>query len=951
MATDTRSINIYAELDRLNVKWSSSGDEEIRLPCPVHEDTSPSASLNVRTQMWTCFASHCKASGDFVSFIAYALGEKRMTVLADLQTRYPDIVGLSEIPSQTVEKFHSEIADAGPLLAELRKRGISDEMIRAERIGFHDGRITIPVYDLGNRCVNVRRYLPGAPGPQKMRNTHGHGKPSLYRVNKLGSKKTVVICGGEMKAIAVAGLCSDLAAVSSTGGEGHWLDDWTSLLEGRDVCVCMDVDPAGEAASRRIAMALHGRVKSLKVLRLPLDKSVYKKGDVNDWFGQCGATAGDFRRLIAETDEWRPPSQEHVARGDAVKLALASAISSESVGRLVEVEAVIAAADQTPFLVPKTVSINCDRDQPGCSVCSVKMSKVEEDGSTMMEVDPGSPSVIGMIGSSAKEQRERLAQALGIPQCKTFVFSALSHHIARDVRLAPPIDLSGDRVNDVWYPAVIVSDITPDLNVPCSMRGAIYPNPKTQQAVALISSVTEIEDSLSTFNCSSEELEELNIFKTRDDSDVALAEKITHIMRDLESNVTQIYERHDLHLALDVTWHSVLMFKMNGREINGWINSLIIGDSAQGKSEATSRMLKYYGLGDKVDCKNATVAGLLGGLEQLGGRWFVRWGAIPTRDRMLVALEELKGASVEVLSKLTEMRSSGIAEIPKIERRKALARTRLIAISNPRKPRPMASYHYGIEAVLELVGSLEDVRRFDFAMALSREEVSDDVVNMPASKRASVKNVYTKQLCKRLILWAWTRHVDDVIISPSTEEEVIARSNALVKKFTEAVPLIDRGTVRTKLTKIACAIAARTFSSDDRSRLIVQPRHVKFAAEFLDRIYSSRSMGYAEFSAAQEMMSEIQDPDVVSKAIKSTRFPKDLASVMLRRDTISVDDIQSAASVDYDSARTLLSTLVRKGALLRVGRSEYAKNPQFISILKQIRSEDNNRPDTIGDEF
>lgn len=954
MTNGVKSVNIFGELDRLKVQWTAMGGDEIRLCCPVHEDSSPSACLNVKDHVWKCFVPSCAASGDFISLLAYIQKQPRALTLADLQKRYPDIAGVSSIPSQTVEKFHANLKAAGPLLGELHKRGVTDEMMRVARLGFHDGRITIPVYDAGFNCLNVRRYLPGAPGPQKMRNTTGHGTPTLYRAETLRGYEKVVVCGGEMKALVTGELLKDkeFAAVCSTGGEGHWKEEWTEQLAGKDIWVCLDVDDAGVAGSRAIAMAIYGKARSVRVVTLPLDKEKFPKGDVNDWVGQCGATADDLLTLLEGTAQWTPPSKQVAPTNrEPRKCSLEQAISASSVGEVIEVDAVVAAADQTPFLVPREVDIECTRDQPGCSVCPVKLSAVEQTGWTKMTVDPGAPAILGMLGSNDREQRERISESLGIPSCKVVKFTARSHHVVHDVRLSPPIDLSGGRVGDSWYPAVIVGERAPELNVPCRMRGTIHPHPKTQQAVALISSADELEDTLSTFSCTDEELAELRQFTPAKNTIQALNERMNEIADDLAANVTWIYERRQLHVALDLAFHSVLLFDLSGRQVNGWLNLLVIGDSSQGKSECTARLMTFYSLGDKVDCKNATVAGLLGGLEQLGNRWFVRWGAIPRRDRMLVALEELKGASTEVLSKLTEMRSSGIAEIPKIERRRSLARTRLVMISNPRSPRPMASFHFGVEAVIELIGSLEDVRRFDLAIALGKDEVSDEVIN--ARTRKPHRRVASQAAYRKLVLWAWTRSSSQVRVSEDAVAAVSVAAQRLTAKYSEAIPLVDKGSVRLKLARLAVAVAARTFSSPDGVHLDVGSHHVSFAARLVDEAYSSKAMGYDEFSAAQHLMSTVQDPDVVKKTIRSTKFPHDLASVMLRRDTISIDDIQSAAALDYDDARSLLSLFVRKGALIRTSRSEYAKNPQFIDILKDIRSTpaSKDQHDTKGDEF
>ncbi len=947
-----KSINIFTELDRLKVKWISGGEDEIKICCPVHDDSTPSASLNVREHVWKCYVPSCNASGDFISLLAYIVGQERKLVLAELQKRYPDLAGVSEIPSGTVEKFHSHLKEAGPLLDELRKRGVTDEMSREARLGFHDGRITIPVYIQTGQCVNVRRYLPGAPGPQKMRNTTGHGGPHLYRIEKMGNGGPVMICGGEMKALVAGSLLAGkgIATVCSTGGEGHWKEEWTELLAGRDVYICMDIDDAGISASRRLAIQLYGKVKTIKLIKLPLDKEKFPKGDINDWVGQCHATTEDIFSLIQKTPDWIPPSKQPVAKGEVKELALEQAITSGTVSQVIEVKAVIAAADQTPFLVPKDIKIECTRDQPQCVVCPVRQLQQDEAGWVHMSIEAAAPAVLGMVGSSEREQSIRISEALGIPICKVVKFNTKTHHIVHDVRLAAPMDITGNRVGDSWYPAMIVRKELSELNVACKMRGSVYPHPKTQQAVALISDSEELEDTLSSYSPSIQDIQGMaNVFKQRDIGVGGVREKLEEIYEDLEANVTWIFERRDMHLAYDLAWHSPLLFNFGGRQTNGWVNLLVIGDSAQGKSECANRLLQHYGCGDKLDCKNATVAGLLGGLEQLGNRWFIRWGAIPARDRTLCILEELNGASVEVLSRLTEMRSSGIAELPKIERRRTLARTRLIMISNPRSPRPMASFHFGVEAVHELIGSLQDVRRFDLAVAVGKGEVPDEVVNMSPSQRPKIRHKVTGELSKKLVLWAWTRKPEQIIISSKTTDKIVEISIDLCKKFSEAIPLVDQGTIRLKVARLACALAARTFNSPDGQSLLVTPEHVEFIWEYVDRLYASKTMGYAEFSAAQKLMSEIQSPAEVERALRNTKHPADLASVLLRRDTISFEDIISASSTDADTARSLLSFLVRKGALLRTSRTEYAKNPKLIDILKIVQKSTGHR--TTGEEF
>jgi hypothetical protein len=532
-----------------------------------------------------------------------------------------------------------------------------------------------------------------------------------------------------------------------------------------------------------------------------------------------------------------------------------------------------------------------------------------------------------MCNASTKEQREAVSDACGIPKCKVMQYHVRSHHVVHELRLAPQLEITGERTsNDFAVPAVVVDQET-ELNVPYEFRGTVWPHPRTQRAQLVLSTADKVEDTLNDFTPSPDELKELELFQPDEWTVDSLAAKLDHIYDDLEANVTWIFGRRDCHLALDLTWHSVLFFDLEGRRVNGWMNSLLIGDSSQGKTEMTVQLIRHYGLGERVDCKNATVAGLLGGLEQLGTRWFVSWGVIPLHDRRLVVLEEVKGASQEVLAKLTDMRSSGIAEIPKIERRKTFARTRMVFLSNPRLPRPMDSYNFGVQSIQELMGSLEDVRRFDLAMILAKADVDYDGV------RPDVEHTYTAELSRRLILFAWT--CSDIHFEEEAIDTLKAGANRLCEIFSEALPLIDRGTTKQKLARMAAALAARTFSVEDDG-LVVRACHVAYVVKFVEEQYSKPTYGYRDFSDAVRLADKIEDPQLVAKHLRSMQHPRDLVQALLHRDMISIFDLCDLCEVDRDGAQRLLSVLVRKRALVRKKRMDYIKTPGFIVLLKQL---------------
>lgn len=939
---DLSRVSAVAELERIGWKYTfTSDDQELKLCCPACKEKNPSCSLNVEKNVWKCHAAGCSKSGDLVTFLAYALESTRVVILQDLAQRY-NLDLTSFVDRKVIEKYHNAIWDAAPFLKELRDRGLSDDSIRQHRLGFHAGRITIPIFDNVGHVVNVRRYLPGAPGNEKMKNLRGHGRISLYPADQL-KYDTVIICGGEVKAIAVAQRLNSkgIGAVSTTAGEGSWHSEFSKLFKKKKVFVCFDIDEAGRVATDAIAARVFNEAANVKTIVLPLDEKTYPKGDINDYFGLEKASIDDFLKLMKSAEDWKPPNLMEVSTIEQVReLALADCTKAEHSGRRITVKGIISTLDTTPYIIPKSVRCDCDRNQPFCSLCPIYAIAPKNKNERFIEVtlNNESPAMLEMINAGKAAQKDALRQGLRIPPCKSVTFQPIDYYNVEDVRISPQLDITTQSSEQRLLPAYVVSHGL-EMNVTYQFSGRVYPHPRTQQAVMLLSSAKPTEDALSKYRPSGDNLVELRKLQPDEWTLESLDKKLDDIYSDLEANVTRIFKRRNLHVAIDLAFHSVLLLKFDSRLEKGWSEILIVGDSAQGKTETSKQLMSFYRLGEKVECKNATVAGLLGGVQQLGSRWFVTWGVIPTHDRRLVVLEELKGASPEVIGSLTDMRSSGIAEIPKIERRRTHARTRLIALSNPRLDMPVAAYNYGVEAVRELIGSPEDIRRFDLALVLSSAQIDPRELNKLAKFRPEVKHEFTNDLCRRCILWAWTRQPDQVHFDDDATDLILKEATRLCEKYTDVIPLVDRGSMRLKLARLSAAIAARSFSTDDDDVLIIRECHVQFIVRFIDDTYSNPVFGYADFSYAYLSTKKLRNADYLKGKLLAAPFPKDLIEQLLHTDEIELRDICDWCNWERGESTELLSLLVRKHALKRVGRG-YRKNAEFIKLLKELMTSD-----------
>ena len=207
---------------------------------------------------------------------------------------------------------------------------------------------------------------------------------------------------------------------------------------------------------------------------------------------------------------------------------------------------------------------------------------------------------------------------------------------------------------------------------------------------------------------------------------------------------------------------------------------------------------------------------------------------------------------------------------------------------------------------------------------------------------------YASELCQALILWAWT--AKDTIFEQETVELILKFASEMSDKFTDSIPLVDRGSMRYKLARMSASLAARTFSTTEDGKILVRPCHVQWLHSFLDNLYSTKTFGYLDLTKSVHTQNSLQDPDLIRKGLINTPFPQDLVANLLARTHIELQDIQDWCSWDRSTAQELLSLLVRKHALQRRQRS-YLKTSAFIIFLKGLELP--KRPDYVpeGAEF
>jgi len=585
----------------------------------------------------------------------------------------------------------------------------------------------------------------------------------------------------------------------------------------------------------------------------------------------------------------------------------------------------VAGKDLSPYLVPYKIKLSCDMSfgQNPCAACPVGI----KNGELIREFDYESNTLIRMLQVTDSVLRNVFKEEIGIPRrCGVCEIETMEAINVEEVRLIPEIDWSTTAAPYVVRTGYVIGHGIPT-NRPYIMRGKTLPDPRNQYATHLIEEAVPALDTIDTFEVTRDVAAELKLFQPQEPGLKGLRSKLDDIYNDYEANVTQIYQRRDLMLAYDLIFHSVLHFRFQDTLIKkGWLECLVLGDTRCGKTKAIERMIEHYRAGEIATGENASIAGLVGGLQQVNNRWSIQWGKLPLNDRRLLVIDEASGLPQEDISRLSGVRDTGIAEIVKIQTERTHARTRMIWISNPRANRSLRTYDHGVNAIRELIGRPEDIARFDFMVTAASGEVPLEDINRPKVQKVHPK--YVSDLCHELVLWAWSRMEGDVIFTPEAIEITLEIAQRQGEKYHSSIPLIEAAEHRITLARIAAAAAARFFSTEDGSTLVVCPEHVELAEWYLDYVYGKPSLKYNEYSIQKKAQETIKNP-----AQLITLIDDDLAQFLLENERLLVGDFEAFLG-ERSKAKEIITALVRQRAIRRIGSSYYVKTPAFIEWLR-----------------
>jgi len=822
-------------------------------------------------------------------------------------------------------------------------RHLSLEVIETYKLGFNGERFVIPIPNEFGLIVNAKLYDPNPKGSMpKMLN---YSLPDAEEPRKFGSpptlfpfsviqtmqdsvsdELTLMIVEGEWDALAL--LSVGVPSITSTAGAKSWPLGVEDRFTGLHACICYDNDEEGERCYRKPLAAIRKNVRSCKRLKVPR-----KWGkDATDWIRNQPSMrkreAWNKRINSAKSILENPDSA--LPTDEVVELTLQDSSLAKWYKKPMRVKALVTGKDSSPYFVPKQYRVACSHS---CGLCPLKELGQEY---RTCKIAPDDPIVLKLIDIPEERQAKLLLNHAGFghakPECQVKLEVIETQNIER-LLVIPTLDSSNGEysIRSVYYSGHGISS-----NRSYSFTGRSMSHPKDQHSTCLFDSAMPVQDAIDTFELTPELFADLKRFRPKKED---LLDHLFEIAEWQSTHITHIKRRPDLHIAVDLVFHSVSAFEFNGEPVKrGMLDVLILGDTRCGKGYVSEGLVKYYGLGEIASGENCSFAGLVGGVQQAGNRWLVTWGIIPLNNNRLVVIDEASALSRQEIGRMSRVRSEGVAEIVKIVREATQANTRLLWCANPRSGQPLATYGSGAEAIKELVGSNEDISRFDYALTVASSEVPSSVINVirsPDDTEYIEPDQFNRSLCKSLVLWAWSRSPEQVKFTPSATKSIIESAIALGASYSATIPLVQSENIRVKLAKISAAVAARTFSSDKTGeRLIVTSRHVRCACQILDLFYTKESMRYHEYSDAAYEASTMGDTAHIVDTFDSLGKDKThLIDGMLALQDVTIDAIADYVG-DTFAARAIISELVKAKCLMRQERNLYRKNPAFVEWLR-----------------
>lgn len=277
--------------------------KEYKFLCPVHEDHSPSAEVNLVTGLWSCYS--CGASGDLIDLGKRTIGGSRKKIKDLVTTSDPNTIcaavqrrtrALVERHSHTASRSSQNGVEVPPVgsyddgpFDYLYGRGFTDETIeqwgveyvRNSMLRREDGStftiehcIAIPIFsEKGSLVAWCYRATPQSPRwLREVRYLYTPGVSEALSKQWLGlhlwtDRDEIVVAEGALDAMWISQCGFPAVAIGGSANSVKEVTKIRKLLRFKTVVIFTDRDEAGVTVAYSLGQSLQDRGVRVRVCR------------------------------------------------------------------------------------------------------------------------------------------------------------------------------------------------------------------------------------------------------------------------------------------------------------------------------------------------------------------------------------------------------------------------------------------------------------------------------------------------------------------------------------------------------------------------------------------------------------------------------------------------------------------------------------------------------------
>ena len=803
-----------------------------------YTETRPSAHINLDRGLFHCKV--CDKGLSETSFIAELFG-----------CSYESAIKIAKMFTSKEDKYtwdkNTQLTDH---IKELcLSLGISEKVIEELDIRTELGdEIAFPVF-MYNKLVDVRSYRPHDRANKirsKVGTTSGLIIPFDLWIDTPKNKWTI-LCAGE-KDMAVT-RSQGFNAITLTGGEKA-LPKLLSVFKNRKVAICYDNDETGIAGARALASYLFKVAAEVRVVT-SFHKTCTEHGeDLTDYFTKYKKTKEDLQKCIIETPSFtlEEAKEEQLKRKPLITLLEAS--KPQYINRVVQSNVQVVATFEKAMPVPTTIyakKINSSGD--------LKYNQMAVGEERTWELSENTcQDVLKLIDNNFSEAqiRDNIRELLGISkQERDIKVEKPTKDTVYECNVTDLFEATSRDIATIEFTAYVLKKRL-ESGKKYLITYKLVPHPyKGQQLTMIILDVEEACDSVSNFHITEEVKKNLNKFKNLEGT---CKEKLNTL-----AEMAKAYIGYDgyntLIQAIDLSFHTVLEFNFGAfKNVRGYLDTLIVAESRVGKSSTAEALQRLYGLGafTSLAGNSATIPGIIGGSTKVNGNYQTRAGLIPMNHRGLVIFEELAKCNTNLVKELTDIRSSNQVRIARVSGTLTLpALVRMITLTNVKnttnKIKPINSYPNGVDILVELIGSPEDIARYDLMLVLGEQG------NRTIDPFWEPITPFEPEAYQTRIRWIWSRTADQVIIDKEIGHYILEKCNELNQEYDSHIKIFGTEAWK-KVTRLAIAIAGYTVSTDETyEKIIITKEHVDTAIDYLISCYDNSTFKLKEYVTTERL--------------------------------------------------------------------------------------------------